>query len=109
MRIAKMLLGATLAFYVPSVTHAQNARAIKIGVLNDQSGPYADMGGPGSVIAAQLAVEDSGLRAAGWRVEVISADHQNKADIAAGTARKWYDVEGVDMITDLTNSAAALA
>ncbi|GJE44386.1 ABC transporter substrate-binding protein [Methylobacterium soli] len=109
MRIAKMLLAATLAFTVSNVADAQNAKSIKIGVLNDQSGPYADMGGPGSVIAAQLAVEDSGLKAAGWKVEIVSADHQNKADIAAGTARKWYDVEGVDMITDLTNSAAALA
>ena len=85
------------------------ARTLKIGVMNDQSGPYADLGGPGSVVAARLAVEDSGLAAKGWKVEVLAADHQNKADIAANITRQWIDNEGVDAIADLVNSAAALA
>ncbi|MFG1347968.1 ABC transporter substrate-binding protein [Xanthobacter autotrophicus DSM 431] len=90
---------------------AQNstARTVKIGVLSDLSGPYADVGGMGSVVAARLAIEDSGLPKKGWTIEVVAADHQNKADIAANTALKWYDTEGVDAITDLVNSAAALA
>ncbi|MDB5366870.1 MAG: transporter substrate-binding protein [Rhodospirillales bacterium] len=84
-------------------------KQIRIGVLNDQSGPYAAMGGPGSVIAAQMAVEDSGLAAKGWKIDVVSADHQNKPDVASNTARKWFDVDHVDVITDVTNSAVALA
>jgi branched-chain amino acid transport system substrate-binding protein len=79
---------------------------IRIGVLNDMSGPYADYQGPGSVIAAQLAVADAG-KIAGRPVEVISADHQNKVDIGAAIARRWFDLEGVDMIVDVPNSAIA--
>jgi len=100
--LAAVLMCATSAL-------AADQKSVKIGVLNDQSGPYADMGGVGSVVAARLAVEDSGLKAKGWTIDVLSADHQNKADIAANAARQWYDVDGVDMITDVTNSAAALA
>lgn len=85
------------------------ARTIRIGVLSDMSGPYADGGGTGSAVAARLAAKDSGLLDRGWKIEIITADHQNKADIAANTALKWYDTEGVDAITDLVNSAAALA
>ncbi|WP_394260136.1 ABC transporter substrate-binding protein [Xanthobacter autotrophicus] len=90
---------------------AQNstARTVKIGVLSDLSGPYADSGGMGSVVAARLAIEDSGLAKKGWTIEIVAAGHQNKADIAANTALKWYDTEGIDAITDLLNSAAALA
>ncbi len=84
-------------------------KPIRIGVLNDMSGPYADFQGPGSVLAAQMAVEDYGGRAAGRKVEVISADHQNKTDIGAAIARKWIDEDGVDMIADVPNSAVALA
>lgn len=109
MRLGKLWFAALLAASTASGVHAQDPKTVKIGVLNDQSGPYADMGGPGSIVAAQLAVEDAGLKAAGWTVEVVAADHQNKADIASSVARRWYDVEGVDMVTDVTNSAAALA
>ena len=109
MRLRSMVLAAFLTASSVGGVEAQEGKTLRIGVLNDQSGPYADMGGPGSVIAAQLAVEDAGLKVKGWTIEVVSADHQNKADIAAGIARRWYDVEGVDMITDVTNSAAALA
>jgi branched-chain amino acid transport system substrate-binding protein len=82
---------------------------LKIGVLNDMSGVYSDDQGPGSVLAAQMAVEDFGGRVAGQKVEVISGDHQNKTDIGAQIARGWFDTEGVGMIIDLPNSAIALA
>ena len=82
---------------------------VKIGVLNDQSGVYADFGGKGSVEAAKMAIEDFGGTVLGKPIELVSADHQNKADIGAGIARKWYEIEKVDMITELTSSAVALA
>ena len=82
---------------------------IKIGVLNDQSGVFAEYQGIGSVVAAQMAVEDYGGKAAGKPVEVVSADHQNKPDVGVTIARRWYENEGVDAIFDLPNSAIALA
>ncbi len=82
---------------------------IIIGVLNDQSGNYADLGGKGSVVAAEMAVEDFGGMVLGRPVTVISADHQDKADIASAIASKWFDEQGVDMITDMTFSSAALS
>ncbi len=104
-------IAACLALLSTPAAQAQapQGRNLKIGVLSDLSGPYADGGGVGSVVAARLAVEDSGLLKKGWTIEIVSADHQNKADIAANTALKWYDTEGVDAIADLVNSAAALA
>ncbi len=106
---SRILMGLAILLAATSAASAQAPKTVKIGVLNDQSGAYADMGGVGSVIAAQLAIEDSGLKQKGWTIDVVSADHQNKADIAANVARGWFDVDGVDMITDVTNSAAALA
>jgi len=88
---------------------AADDKVVKIGNLNDMSGLYADLGGPGSAIAAQMAAEDSGLLAKGWKIEVISGDHQNKADIGSNIARQWYDVDGVDVIIDTPNSGVALA
>ncbi len=82
---------------------------IRIGVLNDQSSVYADFQGRGSVLAAQMAVEDYGGRAAGRRIEVVFADHQNKPDVGSVVARKWLDQDGVDLIADIPNSAVALA
>jgi branched-chain amino acid transport system substrate-binding protein len=82
---------------------------IKIGVLGDQSSAYSDLGGKGSVVAAEMAVEDFGGKLFGQPIEIVSADHQNKPEIAANIARRWYDRDGVTMITDLTNSAVALA
>jgi branched-chain amino acid transport system substrate-binding protein len=82
---------------------------IKIGVLNDQSSLYADLAGQGSVVAARMAVEDFGAAAKGLKVEVIFADHQNKADVGSSIARQWYDAEKVDMILDVPNSGVALA
>jgi len=101
--LAAAALGAMLA------GSAQAQEKVRIGVLNDQSGVFSTYQGIGSVIAAQMAVEDYGSKAAGKPVEVITADHQNKTDVGVGIARRWYDVESVDAIFDLPNSAIALA
>src|SRR5712675_1802531 len=82
---------------------------VRIGVMNDMSGVYSDDQGPGSLLAAQMAVEDFGGRAGGQTVEVVGGDHQNKTDIGAQVARRWLDNEGVGMIIDLPNSGIALA
>jgi branched-chain amino acid transport system substrate-binding protein len=87
---------------------AHASDAIKIGVLNDQSGLYADFGGPGSVEAARLAVDEFGGTVLGKKIEIVTADHQNKTDVGLATARQWFDVGDVSMITDLTNSAIAI-
>jgi branched-chain amino acid transport system substrate-binding protein len=82
---------------------------IKIGVLNDQSSLYADLAGQGSVVAARMALEDFGAAKKGMKVEIITADHQNKADLGSQIARQWYDVDKVDVIVDVPNSGVALA
>src|SRR5215831_13169316 len=82
---------------------------IKIGVLNDQSGLYADLSGQGSVVAAKMAIEDFGGKVEGTPVEVIFADHQNKPDVGSNIARQWLDVEKVDVIVDTPTSSVALA
>jgi branched-chain amino acid transport system substrate-binding protein len=81
--------------------------AVRIGVLTDMTGYYSDLAGAGSVVAAKMAVEDFGGKVAGKPIEVISADHQNKADIASNVARKWFDEQGVDVIADLVSSSTA--
>ena len=86
-----------------------SAQGVKIGILNDQSGVYADYGGKYSVEAAKMAIEDFGGSVLGQKIEMITADHQNKPDLATSIARRWYEVEGVDMITELTTSSVALA
>ena len=83
--------------------------AIKIGVLTDESGMLADMAGPGSIEAARMAVEDFGGTVLGLPIQIVHADHQNKPDLGAAIARRWFDSDGVDMITDLVNSSVALA
>jgi branched-chain amino acid transport system substrate-binding protein len=88
---------------------AQAQQTVKIGVLSDMSSLYADIGGPGSVAAAKLAVADFQKDHPGIKVEVISGDHQNKPDIGTGIANKWYDTEGVDLVIDVPNSGVALA
>jgi branched-chain amino acid transport system substrate-binding protein len=82
---------------------------IKIGVMNDQSSLYADLAGQGSVVAARMAVEDFGAAKKGMKVEIITADHQNKPDVGSAIARQWYDVDRVDLIADVPNSGVALA
>jgi branched-chain amino acid transport system substrate-binding protein len=82
---------------------------VKIGVMNDMSGLYADVSGPGAVVAAKMAVEDYGAAAKGMKVEIVSADHQNKPDVGSTIARTWYDVDKVDAIFDVPTSSVALA
>ena len=86
-----------------------SAQGVKIGILNDQSGVYADYGGKWSFEAAKMAVEDFGGSVLGHRIEIVSADHQNKPDLGVSIARRWHEVENVDMITELTTSSVALA
>ncbi|MBY0383470.1 MAG: ABC transporter substrate-binding protein [Xanthobacteraceae bacterium] len=97
---------AALCFTSSSFAQAQG---VKIGVLNDQSGVYADFGGKWSVEAARMAIEDFGGEVLGKKIELVDADHQNKPDVGVSIARKWYDVDGVDMIAELTTSSVALA
>jgi branched-chain amino acid transport system substrate-binding protein len=84
-------------------------KVVKIGVLNDMSSLYADIGGPNAVVAVKMAVDDSGLLAKGWKIDVISGDHQNKPDVGVNIARQWIDTEKVDAIADTPNSGVALA
>lgn len=95
-----------------SLTAAQaqtQAGPVKLGVLNDQSGQYADASGPASVEVVKMAIQDFGGKLLGSPIAMISADHQNKPDIGSSIARKWYDTENVNVILDLSNSAVALA
>ena len=93
-----------------SVAAAQSpSGVVRIGILNDQSGPYADFGGRTSVDAARMAVEDGGGKGLGKSVEIIIGDHQNKPDVGSAIARRWFDVDGVSAVVELTNSAVALA
>ena len=107
-KISALLLGTALTLATASLAFAQD-KTVKIGVLNDQSGIYADLGGPGSTLAAQMAVEDSGLTAKGWKIDIITGDHQNKPDIGSTIARQWFDVDKTDVIVDVPNSGVALA
>lgn len=105
---------AALAAGVASIAWSAQAQevsddVVKIGVLTDMSGVYSDMNGNGSVIAAEMAIEDFGKAVLGKPVELISADHQQKADVGTGIAHRWIDNEKVDTLVDLTNSAIALA
>ncbi|MFG1422346.1 ABC transporter substrate-binding protein [Roseixanthobacter liquoris] len=108
MRLATMFMAAVSVFAV-GAAHAQTPVKVKIGVLTDMSSLYSDLAGPGSVWAAKKAVEDFNATSKTLQVEVIAADHQNKADVGTSIARQWYDVDGVDMIVDTPNSGVALA
>jgi branched-chain amino acid transport system substrate-binding protein len=107
MRTARLLLVSAALAVLAGGAYADTS--VKIGVLNDRSGLYADLSGEGSVIAARMAVEDFKANEKGITVEIVSADHQNKPDIASNIARQWYDQEGVDVIADVPTSSAALA
>lgn len=107
MKMQTLALAALAATFMVGSAMAQTA--VKIGVLNDRSGIYADLSGEGSVIAARMAVEDFGAADKGITVEIVSADHQNKPDVASTIARQWYDQDGVDIIVDVPTSSAALA
>jgi branched-chain amino acid transport system substrate-binding protein len=103
----RLVLSAALALLLAGAAQAQIP--VKLGVLNDQSGVYSDLTGQGSVVAARLAVEDFKPADKGIKVEIISADHQNKPDVGAGIARQWYDRDGVDVILDVPTSSVVLA
>src|SRR5476649_2639795 len=106
----KRVIGfAALIFVLACGTAGAQQMNVKIGVLTDMSSLYADDTGPGSVVAAKLAAADFMKDHPNVKVEVISADHQNKADIGTQIANQWYDVEHVDMIADVPNSGVALA
>ncbi len=112
MKLTYLMSAAVLAAAVaagPAAAAEISDGKVKIGILNDQSGVYADFGGKWSFEAAKMAVEDFGGKVQGMPIEVISADHQNKPDIASNIARQWYDTEQVDAIMELTTSSVALA
>ena len=102
------LLAGVLSASLPAEAQVSDD-VVKIGILNDQSGLFADLAGPGSVEAARMAVADFGGTVLGKPIEVIAGDHQNKPDIGAALARKWYDIDKVDVILDIPNSGVALA
>jgi branched-chain amino acid transport system substrate-binding protein len=106
--ILSLMLGTALGLASAGFASAQD-KTVKIGALSDQSGLYADLAGPGSTLAAQMAAEDSGLTAKGWKIDIISGDHQNKPDVGTAIARQWFDVDKVDVIVDVPNSGVALA
>jgi branched-chain amino acid transport system substrate-binding protein len=109
MRSFWFLAAAVLSLLIACDNANAGNGVVKIGILNDQSGVFADSTGTGSTDAARMAAEDFGGKVAGMPIEIIAADHQNRADVGAGIARKWFDLEGVDAIADLGNSAVALA
>jgi branched-chain amino acid transport system substrate-binding protein len=110
MRIASIVMVALVLGPLVGMAHAQiTGNVIKVGVLNDQSSLYADIVGPGSVLAARMAVEDVGGKVAGAAVEVVFADHQNKPDVGTSIARQWFDRDGVDAVVDVGTSSVALA
>jgi branched-chain amino acid transport system substrate-binding protein len=107
--VRNLSAAVALAFAAAGAQAQVSGGVIRIGVLNDQSSLYADLAGQGSVVAARMAVEDFGAAKKGLKVEIVSADHQNKADVGSSIARQWYDVDGVDAIFDVPNSGVALA
>jgi branched-chain amino acid transport system substrate-binding protein len=107
--IAAVLLTAGLVFSGGALAQTKLDKIVKVGSLGDQSGLYQDIGGPGSTVAAQMAIEDSGLLAKGWTIGLISGDHQNKPDVGSGIAKQWIDVDKVDVLVDLASSGVGLA
>src|ERR1700753_552223 len=96
-------VGATSA-----LAQSNDQSAVRIGVLEDMTGPLSSIGGPGNVVAAQMAVEDFGGKVLGRKIEIVSGDDQNKPDVGLGIVRHWFDVENVSMVTGLGNSGVAL-
>ena len=108
MKTSVSTLALVAALALPGAAFAQD-KNVKIGVLDDMSGLYADVGGQGSILAAQMAIEDSGLAAKGWKIDMISADHQNKPDVGVNIARQWADKDKVDNVVGVLSSGVALA
>ncbi|MEE7493890.1 ABC transporter substrate-binding protein [Methylobacterium oryzae] len=107
--IRSCILSAAVSFALLAGPAAAEPIRVRVGILNDMSGVYADTGGKGSVVAAQMAVEDFARTDPDVQVEIVSADHQNKPDVGAAVARQWYDRDGVDAILDVPTSSVALA
>src|SRR5919202_1712937 len=107
MPLRKILLAAGFVAVLGGAANAQVS--VKIGVLNDRSGLYSDLSGEGSVIAARMAVDDYKAADKGIKVDIVSADHQNKPDVGPNIPRQWYDQDGVDVIVDVPTSSVALA
>jgi len=106
MKVTACVLALAL---LPTCVNAQTMPTFKAGVLNDQSGLYADIDGPGAVLAAKMAVEDFNPEKKGFKVEVLAADHLNKPDVGVNITRKWFDVDKVDAVVDVPTSSVALA
>jgi branched-chain amino acid transport system substrate-binding protein len=110
MRSKRKLCAAAVLVLAAAGAHAQYSDGVvRIGVMNDQSGTYADLAGPGSVVGARMAVEDFGAAKKGMKVEVLVADHQNKPEVGSSIARQWFDVDRVDVIVDVPTSSVVLA
>src|SRR5262245_6952396 len=107
-RLISMVVAAAFAWGAAAQAQISDG-VVKIGVLSDMSSLYADIGGPGSVAAAKMAVEDYGADKKGLKVEIVSADHQNKPDVGSAITRQWYDTDKVDVIVDVPTSSVALA
>ncbi|WP_424631940.1 ABC transporter substrate-binding protein [Bradyrhizobium sp. SYSU BS000235] len=106
--VSTLMMSAALVFGAGQAAFALD-KVAKIGVLNDQSGLYADVTGPGSTLAAQMAVEDSGLLAKGWKIDIVVGDHLHKPDVGVNIARQWFDRDKVDVIVDVPTSSVGLA
>lgn len=109
MKLRILLASAALLVLTQAPLALAQTKAVKIGILNDQGGPYSSVTGPGAVAAARMAIEDVGGPVLGKPVELVSADHQHKPDVGSAIARRWYDAEGVDAVFDIYNSGVALA
>lgn len=109
MKLRILLASAALLVLTQAPFALAQTKAVKIGVLNDQGGPYSSVTGPGAVAAARMAIEDVGGAVLGKPVELVAADHQHKPDVGSAIARRWYDAEGVDAVFDIYNSGVALA
>src|SRR3954447_5911895 len=113
-QLRRLVLGIGLAISLTACPDSGSASElsagiVKIGIVNDQAGPLSDLAGPGSVVAAKMALDDFRKLSPELKVEIVTADHQNRPDIGAQVVRKWFDVDGVDMVADVGNSAVALA
>ena len=109
MKLRILLASAALLVLTQAPLALAQTKAVKIGILNDQGGPYSSVTGPGAVAAARMAIEDVGGPVLGKPVELVAADHQHKPDVGSAIARRWYDAEGVDAVFDIYNSGVALA
>ena len=109
LKLKAIAAAATMAFAAGTAQAQISGNVVKIGVLNDQSSLYADLGGQGSVLAARMAIEDFKAKDKGLNVEVVFADHQNKPDVGSQIARRWFDADGVDVIVDVPTSSVVLA